>query len=454
MKRARTWRTRGKRQGVCFTLPSLRPVPLSSRAISDFLSGRKASDESARETAAKVIEDVRAGGFDAICAYSRKFDGLALTRKSALATSEEMLDAERALTPQQRRAMLLMKRKIERFALLQKSKMGKVALRDKQGATSLRFVPVERAGIYVPAGRAPLFSSLFMSAVPARIAGVKEMVVCTPPQKGGRANPLILAAARMCGIEKVCKIGGAQAIAAMAFGAEGLTPPCDVICGPGNAYVSAAKQLVASYGVKIDVPAGPSEVLIIAGDDAMPEFAVADMLAQAEHGGDSAAICICVSNAFAGKVADGLARQLALLPDMSPARQSIPKWGRIFVAKSMKEAFEAANVLAPEHLELFGKDAQKMAGMARNAGAVFVETAEAFCDYGMSGGNHILPTNSAARAWGGVSVQTFGKWMYEETLSRKAQAKLSDACALLARMEGLEAHARAAEIRKGKERGK
>ena len=454
MEMARIWRTRGKRQGVCFTVPSLRPVTLTSRAIYDFLSGRKASDESARQTAAKVIADVRAGGFDAIYAYSKKFDGLALTRKGAFATREEMLQAEQSLLPAQRRAMLLMKGKIERFARLQKSRMGKIAMKGKEGSTSLRFVPLERVGIYVPAGRAPLFSSLFMSAVPARIAGVKEMIVCTPPQTDGNASPLILAAASMCGIEKVYKIGGAQAIAAMAFGTEGLMQPCDVICGPGNAYVSAAKQLVASYGVRIDVPAGPSEVLIIAGDDARPEFAAADMLAQAEHGGDSAAICICVSNAFAGKVADELARQLALLPEGSPSRISIPKWGRIFVAKSMQEAFEAANSLAPEHLEIFGKDARKLAGSAKNAGAVFVETAEAFCDYGMSGGNHILPTNSAARAWGGVSVQTFGKWMYEETLAEKAQEKLSDACALLARMEGLEAHARAAEIRKKKERRK
>ena len=447
----RKWWKRGKRQGVCVTLPSLRPVPLTSRAISDFLSGRKASDEAARQTAAKVIAAVRAAGFAALSAYSEKFDGLTLTRENAFATSEEMREAERVLLPSQRRAMLLMKRKIERFALLQKASMGKVSLKGSEGATSLRFVPVERVGIYVPAGRAPLLSSLFMSAVPARIAGVKEMVVCTPPQKDGRANPLILAAARMCGIEKVCKIGGAQAIAAMAFGAEGLMLPSEVICGPGNAYVSAAKQLVASYGVRIDVPAGPSEVLIIAGKRASPAFVAADMLAQAEHGGDSAALCICTSIALAKKVADEIARQLALLPDGSPARQSIPKWGRIFVTKSMQDAFEAADMLAPEHLEIFGKDAQKLAGTAKNAGAVFVETAEAFCDYGMSGGNHILPTNSAARAWGGVSVQTFGKWMYEETLTGKAQAKLSDACARLARMEGLEAHARAAELRKGKE---
>jgi len=429
-------------------VPSLRPVLLTSRAISDFLAGRKASNEPARVTAAKVMADVRAGGFGALAEYSRKFDDFALTQKTALATREEIREAEQSLLPEQRRAMLLMKRKIERFARFQKASAGKVSLGGNEGTTSLHFVPVGSAGAYVPAGRAPLFSSLFMSAVPARVAGVKEIVACTPPQKDGKANPFILAAARMCGIEKIYKIGGAQAIAAMAFGVEGLLAPCDVVCGPGNAYVSAAKQMAASHGVRIDVPAGPSEVLIIAGKGANPSFVAADMLAQSEHGGDSAAICICVSNDFAGKVATELATQLAQLPGDSPARTSLPKWGRIMVANSMEDAFDAANAIAPEHLELFGKDAQMMAAMAENAGAVFIDTAEAFCDYGMSGGNHILPTNSAARAWGGVSVQTFGKWMYVESMRADAQKRLAKAAALLARMEGLEAHARAAEIRK------
>ena len=299
----------------------------------------------------------------------------------------------------------------------------------------------------MPAGRAPLFSSLFMAAVPAAVAGVEELVVCTPPQKDGNANRFVLAAAAMCGIPNVYKIGGAQAIAAMAYGIGGMMPPVDVICGPGNAYVSAAKQIVAGNGTRIDVPAGPSEVLVIADGSVNQAYAAADMLAQAEHGADSVALCICDSKDAARKVSTELSAQLGKLPEENAARASIPKWGMVLVAKSLEDAVGAANALAPEHLELLVKDAARLLPLVKNAGAVFVGTGEAFCDYGMSGGNHILPTNSAARAWGGVSVQTFGKWMYTETLEETAQGRLAKATALLARMEGLEAHARASEKR-------
>ncbi len=345
--------------------------------------------------------------------------------------------------------MLEMKGRVDAFARVQKASMGEVSQEGKDGRTSLRFVPVERVGIYVPAGRAPLFSSLFMAAVPAAVAGVKEIVVCTPPQKDGKANPFILAAARMCGISRICKIGGAQAIAAMAYGIEGMMARVDVVCGPGNAYVSAAKQAVTGEGVRIDVPAGPSEVLVIADCSANPAFVAADMLSQAEHGADSVAVCICESVGLARKVSAELSAQLGRLPEGSQARASIPKWSRIFVAKSTGDAIDAANELAPEHLELMVKDAEGLLPLVKNAGAVFVGTGEAFCDYGMSGGNHILPTNSAARAWGGVSVQAFGKWMYVESLSGAAQKRLAKTSALLARMEGLEAHAKAAEAREG-----
>ncbi len=423
------------------------PIPLTPTSISDFISIRRADDKKARETAAQMLSDVRSRGFPALAAYSRKFDGFGLTRQTAIIKREEFDEAVSCVTAEQRQAMRKMNDKIVSFALLQKATMGEISQKSKDGTTTLKFMPVERAGIYVPAGRAPLFSSLFMAAVPARIAGVREIIACTPPQKDGKANPFILAAARMCGIDTVYKLGGAQAIGAMAFGIEGLIEPVDIICGPGNAYVSAAKQLVASSGVRIDVPAGPSEVLVLADSSADPALVAADMLAQAEHGADSAAICICNSVRLAARVSQELAEQLASLPAQNPARQSIPKWGRIFVAQDIEAALAAANALAPEHLELMLADAQKWLQKVRNAGAVFIATGEAFCDYGMGGGNHILPTNSSARAWGGVSVQTFGKWMYAESLSAGAQQRLAGVSALLARMEGLEAHARAAEKR-------
>jgi len=390
---------------------------------------------------------VRRGGFAAVAEYSRRLDGFALSLGNAKISRQEIEDAEKALLPAQQNAMLEMKGRVEEFARAQKASMGGVCLEGRDGKTTLGFVPVERAGIYVPAGRAPLFSSLFMAAVPAVVAGVEEIVVCTPPQKDGNANRFVLAAAAMCGISNVYKIGGAQAIAAMAYGIEGVMPPAGVICGPGNAYVSAAKQIVAGNGTRIDVPAGPSEVLVIADGSANPAYAAADMLAQAEHGADSVAWCICDSNDAARKISAELSAQLGKLPEGNAARASIPKWGMVLVAKSMEDALRASNELAPEHLELLVKDAARLLPLVKNAGAVFAGTGEAFCDYGMSGGNHILPTNSSARAWGGVSVQTFGKWMYTETLKETAQGRLAKATALLARMEGLEAHARASEKR-------
>ncbi|MCX6769305.1 MAG: histidinol dehydrogenase [Candidatus Micrarchaeota archaeon] len=416
--------------------------------MQEFVSSRAFGESKAREVASQILSDVKARGFAAVQEYSRKLDGFELEKTNVFATKEEIESACAMLTAEQERAMRKMQGRIESFARIQKSKMGKVSQKTADGSTSLEFVPVARAGIYVPAGRAPLFSSLFMAAVPARVAGVEEIAVFSPPQKDGKISPIILAAARMCGIEKVCKIGGAQAIGAMAYGIEGLFKPFDVICGPGNAYVSAAKQLACADGIRIDVPAGPSEVLVIANSTANTSFVAADMLAQAEHGSDSATICICTSQETAGEICKELELQLDSLPAKTPVRASIEKWGRVFVAKSIEEAIKAANQIAPEHLELFVKDAKRWLPKVKNAGAVFISTAEAFCDYGMGGGNHILPTSGAAKAWGGVSVQTFGKWMYVEELGAKAQEKLAKTAALLARMEGLEAHARASEIRK------
>ena len=391
---------------------------------------------------------MKARGFAAVSDYTLKLDGVRITPGNVVATAQEFAEAGKSLSQEEKAAMLGMKSRIGAFARLQKASLADVVQKNSEGTTTLVFRPIERVGIYVPAGRAPLFSSLFMAAVPAYAAGVKEIVVCTPPQKDGRANPFILAAAGMCGISKVYKIGGAQAIGAMAYGLKGILGPVDLVCGPGNAYVNAAKREVsATASVRIDVPAGPSEVLVIADRSASPKFVAADMLAQAEHGFDSAAICICTDVKTAAQVADELQGQLGLLAPDNAACRSIPKWGRIWLANCTDDAIEAANLLACEHLELMVGGAEGYAPKIRNAGAVFIKTAEAFCDYGMSGGNHILPTGLAARSFGGVSVQTFGKWMYVDMLNKNAQKELAKTTALLARMEGLEAHARAAEAR-------
>ena len=396
----------------------------------------------------EIFENVQARGFAAVAGYSQKFDGVEITSDSVAVKEKELLEAWASLSDDEREAMLEMKSRISSFARLQKEALKPIVQISGEGQTSLVFKPVQRVGIYVPAGRAPLFSSLFMAALPAIEAGAQEIVVCTPPGKNGSADRFVLAAAKMCGIKKVFKIGGAQAIAAMAFGLEGIFEQADVICGPGNAYVNAAKMAAAGRGIRIDVPAGPSEVLVIADETANAAFAAADMLAQAEHGEDSAALCICKDRETAEKIAKQLESQLSALPQSNAAWKSIPKWGRIWFASGTAQATDAANMVAVEHLELMVKDAGAIVPKISNAGAIFAKTAEAFCDYGMSGGNHILPTGAAARSWGGVSVQTFGKWVYVECISGKAQAQLAKKTALLARMEGLEAHARAAEQRK------
>src|SRR3989338_7346792 len=387
------WRAlEGKRKGVRFTdAPALAPQKIIEKLLLEYAASRREGERIAAQKASEIVEDVRKRGFAAVADWTWKLDGMELTLQNTSVSEEEIEEANGLLPDSERLAMLEMKGRIESFARVQKKSLGDVVQRTGDGTAKLVFRPVERAGIYVPAGRFPLFSSLFMAAVTAREAGVKGITLCSPPRQGGKIDQMILAAARMCGIGQVFKIGGAQAIAALAFGIEGLIKPVDVVCGPGNEFVSAGKQLAAARGTRIDVPAGPSDVLVIADDEANPAFAAADMLAQAEHGDGSAAICICVSQGMAEKISGELLRKLNSLPEGSAARKSIPAWGRIFVADSMEDALRASDLIAPEHLELLVKDAEGLVRKIRNAGAVFVRTAETFCDYGMGGGTHILP---------------------------------------------------------------
>ncbi len=433
---------------MLFTKSIRNASAISETAISAYLKKRKTEDNKAFETASVIFKEIESKGFIAIAKFTKKFDKIEITKSNIKVPQSALKCAENALSADERAAILEMITRVRKFSIAQKKSMGKVSVKSTEGITELVFKPVETVGIYVPSGLAPLFSSLVMAAVPAQAAGVKNIIVCTPPKATRAQVRLIYATANLCGIKQVYRIGGAQAIFAMALGLEGLMPKAEVICGPGNSYVSAAKQIALSMaGVRIDVPAGPSEVLVIADESANTAYVAADMLAQAEHGAGSAAICICIGEETAANVIAEVSMQLEKLPESSPARISIPKWGRVWIAKDIDEAIGASEKIAPEHLELAIKNASKCAGMISNAGAVFILTAEAFCDYGMSGGNHILPTGTAAKTWGGVNVQTFGKWQYVEMLNGKAQSKLAKTCAQLARMEGLEAHARAAEIR-------
>ncbi|HID72376.1 TPA: histidinol dehydrogenase, partial [Candidatus Micrarchaeota archaeon] len=293
----------------------------------------------------------------------------------------------------------------------------------------------------------PLPSSLLMVGVTARAAGVKDIVVCTPPQKDGISPALLYVAAKL-GITEICLAGGAQAIASMAYGLPGRMRKADMICGPGNVYVAAAKQIVSSQGlVKVDLVAGPSEVLIIADGTARSDYVAADMIAQAEHGVNSPAVLITVSERLAKEVSSELEKQLGRLKQRDAAEKSLREYGAIVIAESMRQAVEIANEYAPEHLEVLAEDPERISAAVRNAGAVFVNTCESFADYGMSGGNHVLPTGGTAKFLSGLSVYDFLVRTYVEVMSDEEQRKLSEAAGVFADIEGLEGHSNAARLR-------
>lgn len=307
--------------------------------------------------------------------------------------------------------------------------------------------PIETCGLYIPGGSAPLFSTLLMLALPARAAGVPNLIVATPPNRDGEAEPAIVAAAALCGVQELWLIGGAQAIAAMTHGAG--PARAEKLFGPGNAYVSEAKRYAASLpgGPQIDTPAGPSELMVIADASARADFVAADLLSQAEHDADAQVLLISTSADFAKKVQGELERQLATLPRAAIATCSLENASCIIV-KSAEAAIDVANLYAPEHLSLQIAGAEALAEDVRNAGAVFVGpwSAETFGDY-VCGPSHVLPTDGAARAWSGVNVASFMKCVNVQTLTRTGARELAQAAARLARMEGLEAHARAADLR-------
>ncbi|MBI5227557.1 histidinol dehydrogenase [Candidatus Micrarchaeota archaeon] len=399
---------------------------------------------------AVILENVRKNGFDAVAKYTRKFDGFDLTglETDIMISDQEMADAAKKLSDKQKQAIdtafsrvELAQRAIAKKALLQ------TRVRVGNGYVLLRPRAIEKVGIYVPGGRASLPSSLMMAGVTAKAAGVKDIIVCTPPQKEG-ISPAILYVAQKLGMISVYQIGGAQAIGAMAYGLLGMMEKVDMICGPGNVYVAAAKQIVSSEGlVKIDLAAGPSEVLIIADETGNPKLITADMLAQAEHGTNSPAILLTNSRKLAEAAQAQIATQLANLKQKEIPEQSIRDYGAIVLVSDLEEAIELANNYAPEHLEVFAKDADSIAKKLTNAGAIFINTCESFADYGMSGGNHILPTGGTARFSSGLSVYNFLVRTYVEFMTDEEQRKLADLTGVFADIEGLEAHSKAARFR-------
>jgi len=418
----------------------------------DAMGGRRGESGSAVDQAvAKIIVAVRRGGDRALVAFVRRFDGVRLPANRLRVSAAELQSARDALPAAQRRALELAARRIADFhrRTLQKS----FDYRDALGMRLGQIVrPLERVGIYVPGGTGAYPSSVLMNAIPARVAGVREIVMVSPPAPEGD-RPAVLAAAAIARVNEVYRAGGAHAIAALAFGTASIRP-VDKIVGPGNAYVQAAKRMV--YGVTdIDKMAGPSEVLVIADGRADPDFIAADLIAQAEHGsGDESAVLLTPSRKQAQRVVAAINRALEDLPRALEVRRALARRGAAVVVRSLAEAFELANRIAPEHLELDLDDAARWLGSVKAAGAVFLgpRSPAALGDY-VAGPNHVLPTGGAARFASPLGAYDFLKRTSIIGASAAALKRLGPQVVRLARMEGFEGHARSIELRMARERG-
>ena len=394
----------------------------------------------------EIVAAVRDGGWDALSGIAREIDGAA---PIAIAVAPAAAEARRVLAASDVAAIELAARNVRAFH--DASLPADVSVETMPGLTVRKlWRAIGRVGLYVPGGVTPLFSTLLMLALPARAAGVGELVVVTPPLREGGIAPALAIAAELCGIATVWTVGGAQAIAALAFGA-GEIPAVAKICGPGNAWVAEAKAQVSAIpgGPAIDLPAGPSELLVIADSSADAATVAADLLSQAEHDPAAQVLLVTTDVRLAEAVGREIETQLATLPRRAIAKQALAN-GRILIADTLARAPEISNLYAPEHLSLAVADPDALLPAIRDAGAVFAghRAAETFGDY-LAGSSHVLPTDGAARAFGGVSVHTFLKAMSVQSLTADAARAIAGPAAALARLEGLEAHARAADARAG-----
>ena len=397
------------------------------------------------DTVRSVIDRVKSEGDRAVLDYEKKFDKVVLT--SLAVSEEEQQEAENLVSEDLKAAICLAKQNIETFHAAQRFEGRKV--QTQPGVTCWqKAVAIEKVGLYIPGGTAPLFSTVLMLAVPAKIAGCKEIVLCTPPGRDGKVHPAVLFAAKVAGVNRIFKAGGIQAIAAMAHGTESV-PKVYKIFGPGNQYVTAAKQLVSLRDVAIDMPAGPSEVEVLADETANPIFVAADLLSQAEHGVDSQAILITTSVELQQAVKVEVERQLALLPRKEIAEKSLAN-SKLIVVDSMEEAIELTNAYAPEHLIIETEDYLSVAERIVNAGSVFLGslTPESAGDYA-SGTNHTLPTNGYAKAYSGVSLDSFIRKITFQEIKPEGLNIIGPAIELMAANEQLDAHKNAVSVRLG-----
>lgn len=399
--------------------------------------------EAVENTVTSIFDDVKRNGDDGVKRYTAIFDGVSLD--DLCVSAKEISAAENALTDELKEAIQQAKKAIEKFHLAQKTP--KVLVETVEGVECWQEKrPIQKVGLYIPGGTAPLFSSVLMLAVPAQIAGCAALVLCSPPNKKGEINPAILYTAQLCGITKILKVGGIQAIAGFTFGTETI-PKVYKIFGPGNQYVTVAKQLATKYGVAIDMPAGPSELLIVADDSANASFVASDLLSQAEHGTDSQVILVSTSKEMLEEVEKEIESQLQPLSRKKIAAKAIENSKLIFV-ETKEIAMEMINEYGPEHFIICTNDNEFYIDNVENAGSVFIGnyTPESAGDYA-SGTNHTLPTNGYSKAYSGVNLDSFLKLMTFQKISEKGIQNIGKTIEIMAETEGLTAHKNAVTLR-------
>ena len=391
----------------------------------------------------KILNDVKQDGDIALKKYALQFDGVSLT--NFLVNEREIQDAKKSINNELKKAIQIAYENIYVFHKAQKEPIKKI--QTMPGVTCWRkSIGIERVGLYIPGGTAPLFSTVLMLGIPAKIAGCKDVILCTPTNKNGEINPAILFAADLVGIKKIYKLGGTQAIAAMAYGTESIKKVFKIF-GPGNQYVTCAKQLIQKQGIAIDMPAGPSEVAVLADDTAVPEFVAADLLSQAEHGVDSQVLLVSTSEQIIKKVNIELQNQLRALPRKSVAEKALAN-SKTILLKDIKAAVKLINSYAPEHLIISCKNEAGILNAITNAGSVFLGnyTPESAGDYA-SGTNHTLPTNGYAKAYSGVSLDSFVRKITVQKITKTGLTKIGKAIETMAVAEQLYAHKNAVTIR-------
>jgi histidinol dehydrogenase len=417
----------------------MRIVKLTDAVATKFFARRSSHDAAAERIASRILADIRRGGDTALFRWAERLDGVRLNRSTLWIGRAELRAASGDVSRQLLRAIEHAARNIRRVAEQQRPRSWTMTV-EPGVRVGQRVTPLETIGCYIPGGRFSLFSTLLMTAIPAQVAGVKRIVVACP-----KSSPALLAAAELLGVTEIARVGGAQAIGAFAYGTQSI-PRVDKICGPGNRYVTAAKRLV-SNDCAIDMPAGPTEVLILA-TSGNPRYIAADILAQAEHDPDAVALLVTPSATLAKAVAAEVAKQLSDLPKTNPAWKSLDLESAILIAPSLDAAIRFANRVAPEHLSIPAAN-KTLVDKLSEAGSVFIGpwSAQPIGDYA-SGTNHVLPTSGWARARGGLSIADFVKCASTQTISRAGLKRLAPVVSAMARAEGLEAHARAVEVRK------